>query len=217
MAAEPVLLIAAGGLARETLAAIRAGGSQHPVGIVDDNPELHGLTVNGVGVLGGTEVIETYPDVRLVVCVGRGTAREAIVHRLTMFRVGPERYASVVHPQSSIAPDTQLGVGCILLAGVVATADVTIGDHVVAMPNVTMTHDDVVRDYATLCAGVSLGGDVAVGRASYLGMNASVRQGVRVGERAVLGMGAVLVSDLPEGQTWVGVPAARLEQPARVS
>jgi acyl-[acyl carrier protein]--UDP-N-acetylglucosamine O-acyltransferase len=80
------------------------------------------------------------------------------------------------------------------------------------MPNVTVTHDDVVGDYATLCAGVSLAGGVRVGEAAYLGANASVRQHLRVGDDSTLGMGASLLSDLPDGETWAGVPARRLDR-----
>jgi acyl-[acyl carrier protein]--UDP-N-acetylglucosamine O-acyltransferase len=87
------------------------------------------------------------------------------------------------------------------------TASVTVGRHVVAMPQATMTHDNTVDDFATLCAGVSLGGFVTVGRAAYLGMNSCVRQNVTVGAETTLGMGAALLSDLPDGQTWAGVPA----------
>jgi acetyltransferase-like isoleucine patch superfamily enzyme len=78
------------------------------------------------------------------------------------------------------------------------------------MPNVTMTHDCVVADFATLAAGVSLGGGVRVGRAAYLGMNAAVHPGVRIGAGAVVGMGAVVLTDVPDGETWAGVPARAL-------
>jgi acetyltransferase-like isoleucine patch superfamily enzyme len=77
----------------------------------------------------------------------------------------------------------------------------------VELPNATLTHDVALRDFATVCAGVSIGGAVQVGRVAYLGMNSSVRQGRCVGDRSILGMGSVLLEDLPDGQTWVGVPA----------
>ena len=85
------------------------------------------------------------------------------------------------------------------------------------MPGVTLTHDDVVEDFATLCAGVSLGGDVTVGEAAYLGMNSSVRERVTVGRGATLGMGAALVADLPDHETWVGVPASLVQAAERVA
>jgi acetyltransferase-like isoleucine patch superfamily enzyme len=43
-------------------------------------------------------------------------------------------------------------------------------------------------------------------------MNASVREGVSLGTDAVLGMGAALLTDLPDGETWAGVPARRLRR-----
>jgi acetyltransferase-like isoleucine patch superfamily enzyme len=75
------------------------------------------------------------------------------------------------------------------------------------MPGVTLTHDDVVEDFATFAAGVSLGGGVRIGRGAYLGMNASVREGVTVGAGATIGMGAAVLADVPDDETWVGVPA----------
>jgi acetyltransferase-like isoleucine patch superfamily enzyme len=80
------------------------------------------------------------------------------------------------------------------------------------MPHVTLTHDDEVRDAATLAAGATLGGGVRVGPRAYLGMRSAVRERVRVGAGATLGMGAVLLTDLPDDETWAGVPARPLHR-----
>lgn len=206
---EPLLLVAASGLAREVLAAVRAQGRE-VVGFCDDSPALAGVLVDGVPVLGPVEAAAEHPQARVLVCAGRGAARERIVGRLTAAGVDEGRYATYVHPSAQVAPGCTVGAGAILLAGVVATAAVTLGRHVVAMPNVVLTHDDLVEDYATLCAGVVLGGGVVVRRGAYLGMASSVREGTVVGAGATLGMGAALVRDLPDGETWAGVPASAL-------
>jgi serine acetyltransferase len=37
-----------------------------------------------------------------------------------------------------------------------------------------------------------------------------VKENVVIGAGAVIGMGSVVLSDVPDGQTWVGVPARKL-------
>jgi len=204
----PLVLVAAGGLAREVLAALATEPGGFTVrGVLDDAPNLQGTSVGGVPVLGTLEDAAAHPDAHFLVCLGRGAGRAAVVERLAVLGISDERYATFVHPLASVAPTCRVGAGSIVLAGTVMTTDVRLGRHVVAMPRVVLTHDDTVADFATLCAGVTLGGHVGVGRAAYLGMGSSVREHTTVGAGAVLGMGAVLLADLPDDQTWVGVPA----------
>ena len=207
-----LMVVAASGLAREALNVERLIGRFSRIRVVDDDPARWGTTVDGEPVVGGLDLVREYDDHMLLVCAGRGTARRHIVQRLSELGVTADRYLTLVHPRVTVPPGCSVGAGSILLEGVVLTANVTIGDHVVAMPHVALTHDDVVEDYATLCAGVSLGGAVRVGSGAYLGMNSSVREGVTVGADATLGMGAALVTDLPTGATWAGVPARALRQ-----
>lgn len=204
-----VLLVAASGLAREVISADLPG--LRVVGILDDNPALHGTRVAGVEVRGSID-LAAEADASLLICAGPGSGRRSIAARLARLDVAEDRFATAVDASVRVPPSCAIGSGSILLAGVVLTADVRIGRHVVVMPNVTLTHDDVLDDFATLAAGVSLGGTVQIGAAAYIGMNASVRQGVRVGTDATLGMGAVLLSDLPANAVWAGNPAAELRK-----
>jgi sugar O-acyltransferase (sialic acid O-acetyltransferase NeuD family) len=202
-----VLLVAASGLAREALAVERAVARYPMIRVIDDNPRLWGSSLNGAPIVGGVEEVKRYDGSEIVVCAGHGAARRSIVRRLAELGVTDDRYTQVIHPSVDVPPGCTVGIGSILLARVVLTADVTVGRHVVVMPNVTLTHDDTVEDFATLCAGVTLGGEVRVGAGAYLGMNSSIRERLTVGRDATLGMGAALLRDLPPAQTWAGVPA----------
>jgi sugar O-acyltransferase (sialic acid O-acetyltransferase NeuD family) len=202
-----LVVVAASGLAREVLAVPGLLRDHHRVVVLDDDPARWSESLAGHRVHGGLDLVTGVPDARVVVCAGSGRARRSIVARLLELGVGPDRYATVRHPSVAVGAGSTIGAGSILLAHVALTADVRVGRHVVAMPGATLTHDDVVEDYATLCAGVSLGGSVRVGEAAYLGMNSAVRERAAVGREAVLGMGGVLLHDLPDHQTWAGVPA----------
>jgi sugar O-acyltransferase (sialic acid O-acetyltransferase NeuD family) len=208
-----LILVAASGLAREVLAVLGNNGPFDQILMVDDDPARAGTLVDGAEVVGGLEAVALHPDHQVLVCAGRGVVRRALVSRLSELGVGPDRYATVIHPGVDVPDGCAIGVGSILLAQVAMTAHVSVGRHAVLMPNVTLTHDVVIGDYATLCAGVSLGGSVRVGQAAYLGMNASVRENLTIGDAAVLGMGAALVADLPPRSTWTGVPARRHDIP----
>lgn len=197
-----LMLVAASGLAAEVAEAARRAGWA-VVGVADDDPATHGRLVAGARVLGGLEVVVPGGP-RVVLCAGRGSVRQSLAARL---RRPDDGYATVVDPSVWVPESCSVGAGSVILAGSVLTADVKVGRHVVLMPGVVLTHDVVVDDGATLCAGVVLGGGARVRERAYLGMASSVRERTEVGADGVLGMGSVLLSSLPAGETWVGVPS----------
>lgn len=202
---EGLLLVGASGLAREVLSA----GITGVVGILDDNVDLKDAEIGGVPVLGPVALGARRTE-QLLVCVGPSAGRRNVVRRLGGLGVSADRYATYVARSARIGSTSEVGAGSILLDGVVVTADAAIGRHVVVMPNCTITHDDVLEDFGTLAAGVALGGTVRIREGAYVGMNASVRQGLTVGAGATVGMGAVVLADVPDAQTWAGVPARQL-------
>ncbi len=202
-----LILVSASGLAREVLAIVRASGQYDVLGLLDDDKELVGVSVDGAPVLGSIDDAVRYTHALVLVCLESGRHREAVVDRLNTLGLHESRYATVIEPTVQCPEGCQIGRGSILMKNVTLTASVTLGSHVVAMPSVTFTHDDDVADFATFAAGVSLGGGVRIGRAAYLGLNSSVRERTSVGSYATVGMGAAVLSNVPDGETWVGVPA----------
>lgn len=204
---KELLIVAAGGLAREVAAAIERSDEWDLAGFLDDSPALAGTEVSGKPILGNIAAVEEHPGASLLLCAGKGQSRRAIATRLRGLGVTDDRYATVIAPDVHVPKSCFVGAGSILLSGTVLTADVTVGTHVVTMPGVVLTHDNQIGHFATLCAQVTLGGNVVIGEAAYLGMGALVREGLALGADAVLGMGSVLLKDLPPGETWVGAPA----------
>jgi sugar O-acyltransferase (sialic acid O-acetyltransferase NeuD family) len=222
----PLVIVGAGGLGRETVAAVRAINAIEPtwdlLGFLDDSTDLTGRELDGCRVLGPTSWLafedgsdrwadtglsEHAPSVVLSTgspkAFGSRAAIEARLDPATMF-------ASIVHPTASLAAGTFVGAGSILLAHVVTTAPVSIGRHVAMMPQVVLTHDDVIGDHVTFGAGVKLAGGTTVGDGAYIGAGALVRENVSIGAGALVGMGAIVTRDVPAGEVWAGNPARRL-------
>jgi sugar O-acyltransferase (sialic acid O-acetyltransferase NeuD family) len=218
-AIRPLLVIGAGGFARETVQVLRAhpacgpGGESYTViGFLDDDPRRAGAVVDGVPVLGPSELAVEHAarGGAVVACVGNPSAPESRQRLVRRLDIPDEAWATVVHPLAAVSPNSTVGAGSVLQAGVVLTAAVRVGRHVAVMPHVVLTHDDVVEDAATFGAGVRLAGGVTAGASAYVGSGALVREYCRLGAGAVIGMGSVVLQDVPPGQTWAGSPARHL-------
>jgi sugar O-acyltransferase (sialic acid O-acetyltransferase NeuD family) len=206
-----LLIVGAGGFARETAAAVAAINDVRPtwslLGFLDDDPRLHGELIGGKGVLGPSNTVEEHGDAAVVICTGRPdnyTSRERIARRLGL---DDQRYATIVHPAAAIGEGCAVGVGSVLLAHVALTVDVIVGRHVAVMPHVVLTHDVRAEDWVTLASGVRAGGGCRIRSGAYIGAGACLREGTTVGERALIGMGSIVTRDVPPGRTWYGSPA----------
>jgi sugar O-acyltransferase (sialic acid O-acetyltransferase NeuD family) len=206
-----LLLVGAGGLAREAAEAVRAVNAitrtWDLAGFIDDDPAKRGARLVGIPVLGGLEVVADHPEAQLLLCPGRPDnygVRRRLVERLGL---DDERYATVVHPSASIGSTCRVGPGSVLLAHVTLTADVAIGRHVAVMPQTVLTHDVQVGDFATLASGVLVGGASRVAPGAYVGSGARLREGLTIGEGALVGMGSIVTRDVPAGRLWFGSPA----------
>jgi len=77
-AARPLLLVGAGGFARETAAAAAFCPEWTVLGLCDDDPARHGTTVDGLPVLGPAEVVHEYPTTAVLLCTGSQTVDESL-------------------------------------------------------------------------------------------------------------------------------------------
>ncbi len=207
----PLVIVGAGGFAQETVELVRAINAVNPtydlLGYLDDDPELAGVELVGLAVIGPIGHLDSLPDAQAVVCLGSPTnisLRHRVVERLNL---SDDRFATLVHPTVSVPGSVRLGPGTVVHAQTVFTADVAVGRHVEIMPLVTMTHGNRVDDYATFGAGAKLAGNVRVGSCAYVGSGALVREDLEIGSGSLVGMGSVVTCSVPPGEVWAGNPA----------
>ena len=102
----------------------------------------------------------------------------------------------------------------------IVTSDLYIGDPVVVHPGVHLAHGQIVIDGiveihrgATIFPFVTIGlrggswVGPTIGPGATIGTGAKVIGGIRIGERAKVGANSVVVDDVPDGTTVIGIPA----------
>ncbi|SAK44056.1 acetyltransferase [Caballeronia catudaia] len=199
---NPVRIVGAGALGRETLAALRALGEEVQCFLVE--PGFAGEPVRGIAV---REIAQgagvARDDARYVLAVGVNDARRRLMQAL-----GEQAdYASVVHPAATIGPYVEIEAGAMIIGRVSMTTDIKIGRHALINPGCNISHDCSVGDFASLGPGVSLAGRVTIEEGANLGVGAVVAPGVVVGAWSTVGAGAVVIRNVEPGATVVGVPA----------
>ena len=71
----------------------------------------------------------------------------------------------------------------------------------------TVGHDVVIKDYNVFNPGVAVSGAVRIDDCNLFGVHSCIRQGITIGSGNILGMGGVLLKNMGNNETWVGVPA----------
>lgn len=121
------------------------------------------------------------------------------------------RFATIVAKTADVSESATIGDGSVIAEHAVVTAETKIGRFVKINTAATVTHECVIGDYATIAPRAVLLGRVKVGEGAYIGANATILPGVTIGKGAIVGAGAVVTKNVPDGETWVGVPAKKLK------
>lgn len=143
----------------------------------------------------------------VLVSIGHCRVRQ---EKLALLTAAGARIPTLVHPTAVISRYATLGVGTVVFAGVVVNVDARVGDGCILNTGCTVDHDCVIGACVHVSPGANLAGGVTVGDRSWVGIGSAVRQYLTIGSDVMVGVGAAVVSNIPDGATVVGVPAAPL-------
>jgi sugar O-acyltransferase (sialic acid O-acetyltransferase NeuD family) len=149
-----------------------------------------------------------FPDASVVLGVGYPNVRRKLVEQV--LGKGWSLLRRLIHPSVILSDSVECGVGTVLTAGVIATVNVTLGQHVHVNLGSSISHDVWIGDYVTISPGARLCGNVHIEDDVFVGAGATIIQGVTLGKGCMIGAGACVTKSVPAGETWVGVPARQL-------
>jgi sugar O-acyltransferase (sialic acid O-acetyltransferase NeuD family) len=156
----------------------------------------------GASVIGFAEAGQQMADKTAITAVGTAEVRRRFVQNWKGFG-----FLTLIDESAWLSDDATVGEGSTVAPGALLNRFARIGSHVLVNLGAVICHDVTVGDFATVGPGCAIGGVSSVGEGAFVGIGATISDRVSIGRDAVVGAGAVVIDDVPDGVTVVGVPA----------
>jgi len=178
-------------------------------GFLDDNEAVHGTSILGIPVIGGSEALENLSssNVNNIYCpIGNNAVRLRINRQARALGLITPNF---VHRSAIVDSTLPKNSGIYVLPGVVIMPFVEFKNDVMISMNAKVAHHTKLEDGVFLSTGASVGASMQLQERAYIGMSATLVTGKckTVGSGATIGAGAVVLSDIPQDSTYAGVPA----------
>lgn len=175
------------------------------------NPERRGERFMGVPIETCWErsliLLERGADAALA--IGDNLARHRLMQRI---RKAGHDLPPLVHPEALVSGTAVLQAGTVIAARAVVNAAAHVASGAIVNTMALVEHDCRVGSGAHIAPTAALAGSVEVGRCAFVGLGARVRERCRIGAEAIVGAGSVVVGDVPDATTVVGVPARPIQR-----
>lgn len=204
-----MLIVGAGGFARQILPTIERLGLINEVVFYDDySNDTTSLIARNFRIIQFEKELKEYflgGDLRFVNAVGGPLNRFTIHQKFCNLGAEP---ISLIDPTASISSyEVTIETGCCILHNVVIEPSSSIGKGCLINLNSLITHDVSIGEFTEISPGVTLLGASKIGKSVFIGSGAIILPKVEIGDNCVIGAGAVVNRSIPSGHRVVGVPA----------
>ena len=118
-------------------------------------------------------------------------------------------FETVVSPNAIVSKSAVIGEGCMIQDGCNISSNVKLGRCVRVNSCANIMHDSCVGDFTTIAPSSVILGRCNIGNKVYIGANATVLPDIQI-RGGIVGAGAVVVKNIDDRMTVVGVPAKNL-------
>jgi sugar O-acyltransferase (sialic acid O-acetyltransferase NeuD family) len=122
--------------------------------------------------------------------------------------------ASYISSHAFVWRNCKIGEHCFIFESNVVQPFVTIGNNVVLWSGNHIGHHSTIMDHCFVSSHVVVSGFCRIGESCFMGVNSTVANNLTIGDRCVIGAGALILADVEDNQTAVGIWKKRKESSA---
>lgn len=205
-----LIIVGAGGHAKEIAFLIDRTNQYNLIGFVDDNQESWDKTICGKKVLGSSQILLSYSnEIAVVIGIANPLIKKKMYNDLkqnhNLF------FPNIIDSTALVGIEIKMGIGNILMPYTTYTSDITIGDFNMFNINTTIGHDTMIENFNSFFPNVNVSGNVHIGNCNQFGVGTKIIQSISIGNGNIVGAGSVIIRNINNCTKNVGVPTKTIE------
>lgn len=197
---KKLVIIGAGGHGKVIAEIAKKNGYSNIV-FLDDNEKLY--KCGDFPIIGSCSEFSKI-DGDVIVGIGNTLLRKYMLEVIPK-----DRLVTLIHPNAVVADDVVIDIGSVIMAGSVINPGTRIGKGCIINTSSSVDHDCKIGDYVHIAVGSHLCGGVTIGNETWIGAGAVISNNISVCSECMIGAGAVVICNIAEKGTYVGIPAKK--------
>jgi sugar O-acyltransferase (sialic acid O-acetyltransferase NeuD family) len=113
--------------------------------------------------------------------------------------------ATYISSRAFVWRNCQVGEHCFIFEDNTLQPFVKIGNNVILWSGNHIGHHSVIKDHVFVSSHVVISGFCTIGESCFMGVNSTLANNITIGNNCVVGAGALVLGDVPDNQTVVGL------------
>ena len=194
-----LILIGAGGFAKSVIDSLKLN-EYKIIGFIDDIKTGKHL---GYNILGNSLNNFNSQNYCFFVCIGDNEKRTIWYNKI--IEKGLE-VINIIDKSAIVSKNIRMGKGIFIGKLAIVNSDVTLGNNIIINTKALLEHGTSVGDNSNVSTNSAVNGDTKIGKGCFIGSSSVLNGQLTIGDGALIGSGTVVIKDVKENTTVVGVP-----------
>ena len=196
---KKLILIGAGGYAKSVIDSLELD-KYEIVGFIDDIKKGEHL---GYRILGNSLDNFNSKNYFFFVCIGDNKKRTNWYNKILEKDL---EIINVIDKSAIVSKNIRIGKGIFIGKLAIVNSDVTLGNNIIINTKALLEHGTSVGDNSNVSTNAAVNGDTKIGKGCFIGSSSVLNGQLTIGDGAIIGSGTVVIRDVDENTTVVGVP-----------